>query len=431
MSITRDSSINTIKRKICLFFVIFSLLILLVNCHAKPVYLENPYFTDETENTFVEFKKAYQQYLTKLDEYYDSQYAVPSPFLSLKQAIESSNDYIPIYYQNTMRKEDLSINHHLINEIQSFHSSTLYFFINSYHMDFENGLLAEEGCQENVPCENDQGERIHFSMNQKELYMSYQHHEYVSESLISLDGENKLHVEFTQALKFEDELYALSYLSFEEGIAEYAMAYNNLNYTNKEFSIYQHDIHSGEAITLNLHQDHLYRITYYNKSNNQEFVTYFGPERVIETTNFNQYIDQRLSFSINNQFTKAHIRLNDLEGWNMLTRIVEEGISLLDYEVSMNGILLDSGFHVEIIPYLGAVYYEPTLDFDLGRIPEDLITLGRYGLYTGFDDEKLNQIFSDYHTGLNQLLIRFNLNMNDNELKDIILDKMIDYYNLK
>ncbi|HBG32426.1 MAG TPA: hypothetical protein DDW82_01605, partial [Acholeplasmataceae bacterium] len=139
-----------------------------------------------------------------------------------------------------------------------------------------------------------------------------------------------------------------------------------------------------------------------------------------------QFEQNHIKLSVDDTLESVSLRLNQIEGWNR--------IKLSNYSnpqpvtLYLDDVAVDDALIAEYDEITGNVMLKLESNFgDL--IPEDLISLERYGLDSGYDYVTINALFDDFKASVPDLLERFDLNHTSEELIQIFKDTTgVDFY---
>jgi len=417
---------STILKKVLYLFSVFLMTFFIASCKARGSYVENPYFTDTSRDDFSTFYDTFDLYLDELHDYYDETYL---DVLFYRHFYYWSIDgFTPILDQPYYTKAEIAVNDHLIDERSLFLRSSMKRVLDNDRLVFAD-MDDLDRCKENTICgEDDTDNYLQFSIHEQQLYFTYSvrfsYSVYKYMFYISKDSNQKIHLEFLQVITdYSDyDVEHVHYVLYDEDVKELNMSFDGWD---KNISYY--DIVTKEKIESSFglwwNQS---SITYYDPELETEFECEIDDNGVIGDTSLLQFEQNHIKLSVDDTLESVSLRLNQIEGWNR--------IKLSNYSnpqpvtLYLDDVAVDDALIAEYDEITGNVMLKLESNFgDL--IPEDLISLERYGLDSGYDYVTINALFDDFKASVPDLLERFDLNHTSEELIQIFKDTTgVDFY---
>ena len=381
-----------ITKKNLISLLLVGLVFILAGCKEKSIpYTENPYFIDTSKNSMSEMYTQKSVYDSKLTEYYNETYSYDAD-AEFKDYQMLPGYEIPIRGQ-LFEKEDLKINHDVIDLRELFQDSLMSYFLDRdalwyiMYIDLDN-------CVENIPCYGEEPDnQLHFSMHEDQIYLYYRFtdnigtYEYIYYYFV--DEFDHLNVTLSRKKynRLNQHLEKFSCVQYIEGSFEKNWSYNS----QYEMTIY--DFESGEVYRKSMYNDESYTSRFYVPEIATEFIFFMENGTPNWYSNLTQYTHNQIKLSSSFDLRNVEIGMNYIDGWNYVHRLPSDtGFKGILY---MDDTPIDDRLVVELDDVTGSLIYITDDSYPYEKVDEDIVSLSRFGLSSGYTYDMIEDLFSD------------------------------------
>ncbi len=405
-----SSLIVKIIRKNVLALLLIGLFFMLTGCRDNSMtYTENPYFLDTSKNSILEMFTQKGVYDSKLIEYYNKTYSY--------DANAEFRDYqmLPGYdipkRGQLFEKEDLKINHDVIDLRELFQDSLMSYFLDRDALWYIMYIDLDK-CVENTLCHGDNpNNELHFSMHEDQIYLYYRFTDnigtYEYKYHYFIDEFDKLNVTLSRK-KYNLLNQHFSCVQYVEDHFEKNWSYNG------QYEITIYDFDSGVVYRKSMYDDTYYDSRFYVPDISTEFffsMTYGTPKTYSKLT---QYIHNQIKLSSYFDLTNVEIGMNYVDGWNYLHKVPSD----YGYKGTLyiDDTPIDDRLVVELDEITGALIYITDDGYPYEKVDEDIISLSRFGLSSGYTYDMIEDLFSDG--------IAYNMSFQDHYSMNLSIDEV-------
>lgn len=414
----RWTNVAFVLKRVSVFLLLILFFITLTGCNKPDIIVDNPYFEDSSKDDYASFRSKFNTYIDQVNIYYSDTYYDDAFYHSFDY--QTQDGYQPLEYKNTYTKDELSINDDLLDQRRMFKYSELYQALdNSRHIDM--WILKDiDVCGENVLCENSDGDFMHYSMHEDEVYYHYYVHAWsgqIDEYMYYFSmNRNKLHLTFFHKSynEFSFELEHVNYVEYVEGEKEINM------HNDGGIFLSLYDIQSGSKLEKELISLDYYGIKYYDVLHDIEFWTHIHQSNPMEmSTYLTLFQNHRVVMRITKTSTSmSHydLRLNAFSGWNEFYVTQIDGYPNQDAYIALDGQVLAEELSFGLDRVMGDVFiFNPQ--------PNDIDILASYHILPPYEDASILLICNDFQSSISSLEYQFNLYQTNQELLDRFNDK--------
>ncbi len=407
--------------KVVLVFMMILFTLYLVSCsHNQPEIIGNPYFEDTSKNDYEDVLNLKMNYDALITDYYNDTYAMDIgnwPFL-----LHRIPGFELLPDTEFITKTDLSTNHDLIDQRDVYQYSAFYPFIAGVKWFFV--FFDTEGCQENTLCQDDKtSDYMHYAMHDSEIYITYSNRTSYGREVFTyyyvLNEDDTLYVEFSLiTYDDEDEITDMSYVEYKEDDYELNMIYESVMYDYDYYEITHNNIQSSEVISTHFYSPGAYRYHYYDPVKDISYV--FSTDGITAGKNsfLTQYEENQIKLNCDMDLSRISINLYFVNGWTKL-KVDELYIHPTTATLYQNELLIDENLIVTYDSVLGSVEWNSFVNSYNERVEEDLITLSRFGLNSGYTYESIDTMFEDGFRDSIDAINRYDLKMSYSEAIDL------------
>ncbi len=415
--INQQGIFRFILKKITVWMILLFMSVLLLGCveNAKPA--DNPYFEDDTNEDFETFLTQFSLFMNDIDEYYNQTYYYDgfiSPF-----DYQTKEGYQSLPQKELYTKEDLSLNDSIIDERYLFRTSGLFYALDNDRFMYLKVLDQLNTCKENTYCEGEEGDFIHYSMNDDQLYFHYRVHfwqdnifDYMFYFSVNRD---KLELTFLYKVynAYSLDIEYIAYVDYVEGEKEVNLSFDGTIF----LSLY--DIQTGYVMEKELIEDDRYGIRYYDVAGEVEYWTHMDLTSDYDYSVYAMfYKNHRWAVElskINDRVDYSKVRLNVFEGWNELHVTWLNTSPYMEFYIANDGQTLAEDLNIRFDQVRGDVFIQE-IDFDIA-------SLTSIGITYELDDQEIIQQCDDFKNNIAALEYTYNLYQTNQELLDRFNEK--------
>ncbi|HAX03746.1 MAG: hypothetical protein A2Y45_08495 [Tenericutes bacterium GWC2_34_14] len=403
-------------KKIVLVFVMSVFTFFIVSCRQDNLeIMTNPYFEDHSKNDYTDLNTLKLLYDAMLIDYYNETYAMDignKPF---------SYHRIPGYYTlprtEYLYRTDLAVNYDLIDLRDVYQYSALYRFIDSDSKYFFN-FFNPSKCIENTRCQQDGSkDYLHYAIEGSEIFLTYSKEDDMGQEIFiyyyNLDEQSGLSVEFTYIeYNFEDEIEEISYVKYLNDTYEINMVYDG------DYHMTHYNIQTSEVISNSFFDPNAYRYHYYDPEKDISFVFPTDGITISDNSYLTVYEQNQIKFKSNQRLSNVSLNLFFIIDWNKL-KVDDPYLTPSTATLYHDDQIIDEDLVVYYNSSLGSVELLVIEHTPTSKVDEDIITLSRFGLDSGYTYEKINTMFDDGFMDIQDALNRYDLKMSYEEVIEL------------